>query len=365
MLWTGLVLCAAAVLETPPFYLRRVRFEPKQWTLPVSFKLAERLDEARAREAAGRVRQQLVEQGYVEAKVEARLVAVDVHQADLVLRVEPGPLYRRKTVRFTGDLGMEAGELRRAMRGSRPGDLEADLARLRTLYLSRGYAEARVRAAVEGREQVEVAVEAGPRGEARPNLCGCLRAARRLTWDTESEYVVGRIEFRGHHRIGDSTLRREFLLAEGDPFDRERLRRSVERLDASVREDFDIWTRQVRLTVTVREGGRGRWSVSGPLSPWGRPSASIEYAVGAKVYVGLGWSLGPRVFVMREGGFYWSPQGGWAESLAVFGFAQARRALGSGRVRAEEMMAPMEGRPDPILCETRPSRWRWLLIPLQ
>jgi hypothetical protein len=124
-------------------------------------------------------------------------------------------------------------------------------------------------------------------------------------------------------------------------------------------------TRQVRLTVTVREGGRGRWSVSGPLNPWGRPSAWIQYEVGAQVYVGLGWSLGPRVFVVRAGGFYWSPQGGWTESLAVFSFAQARRALRPARVRAPEMMVPIEGRQDPILCETRPSRWRWLLIPLQ
>jgi outer membrane protein assembly factor BamA len=181
MLWTGLVLCAAAVLETPPFYLRRARFEPKQWMLPVSFRLAERLDEARVREAAGRVRQQLVDQGYVDAKVDARLVAVDVHQADLVLRVESGPLYRRGNVRFTGDLGMEPGELRRAMRGSRPGDLEADLARLRTLYLSRGYAGARVRAAevrlAGGKEDVEVAVDAGPRGR-RGRTCAGVCAPR-------------------------------------------------------------------------------------------------------------------------------------------------------------------------------------------
>jgi hypothetical protein len=330
-------------------YLRRVRFQPDQWKRPVAVEPGERVDEYRARALARRVQQQLVDRGYWEARVDAELKPVDVHQADLVLRVEPGS---QKPVRFSGDLGLDERKLRKVLRWD---GLETDLARLRRLYLSRGYSQAWVRAS-RAEKEVEIQVQAGPRGEPRPHVCGGLRAARRLAWDPESEWTVGRIEFRGHHRFGDAVWRRAFLLEEGAPFDRRLLGRSLRRLEplghAEVREHWDLRAREVRLVVTVLERKRGKWAVDGPLSPWGRPSARVQFEIGPRLYAGVGWSGGPRLFV-QSGEFYWSPQGGWMETVGIFAQARLWRALGLGRRRAEECIVPVDGRQDPVLCEVR------------
>lgn len=299
------------VVEKPRLFLRRVVFEPETEKRELSLEPDSRIDNVRARRAAAALRQQLVAQGHADAEVSAKLVPAGFQQADLVLRVDPGPQYQVRTVQFTGEPGVEPDELRSRLHATRsrrllpgiPGlwkgwtlhpafteaGIEADLARLRWFYLSRGHLGARVGLAGADFEGEDVAltieVEAGPRyrvGEIKVDnaeavepvegfpdgafpvqaLCRCLLEQQRvaekdgrvdfsarlmvepgeeapdsdrvdLTARIQSgpAYLVERIEFRGHHAFSDATLRRALTLKEGELFDAEELRRSLARLN--------------------------------------------------------------------------------------------------------------------------------------
>jgi hypothetical protein len=105
---------------------------------------------------------------------------------------------------------------------------------------------------------------------------------------TGSAYVVGRIDFSGHHRINASTLRRAMALQERSLFDVGKLRGSLATLnryglfeplmlqDVEVLRNPDTLTAD--LTITVRERPGRRWSLSGPLGPtaFGLLQASIS-----------------------------------------------------------------------------------------
>ncbi|HYM09128.1 MAG TPA: POTRA domain-containing protein, partial [Bryobacterales bacterium] len=159
--------------------------------------------------------------------------------------------------------------------------VDADRARLESFYAARGYFDARVAAGslqfAGPNASITFAIEAGSRSHARTveaagrriapggdlaprEICRCLLDARQQAersghadfrarldiaaapagpqgWVTGTArtdpgpvYTVGRIEFRGNHSFSDATLRRAMLLEEGDPFDRDRLRRSLARL---------------------------------------------------------------------------------------------------------------------------------------
>ncbi|MFQ5777386.1 MAG: POTRA domain-containing protein [Terriglobia bacterium] len=216
------------VAEKPRLYLRRVEFEPADEQRPLGVKSGRPVDALFSHQVAAALRRQLLEEGYAEADVAAELIPVGFQEADLLLRVEPGRRYRVEQVRFSGNPGMEPKELKRALRATRgrrllpgfPGlwkgwvlrppfselRVEADLGRLHSLYLSRGYFQAQV-----GLSEVEIAgdkatltigVESGrgyhvretwvrgaePAEELEPRvggevpageLCHCLREARR------------------------------------------------------------------------------------------------------------------------------------------------------------------------------------------
>ena len=154
------------LVEKPRLYLRRVVFEPESRKRPLGLKQDAPVDAAWAQQVAAALRRQLIEEGYAEAAVESELIPVGFQQADLLLRVEPSRRTRVREVRFTGSPGLPPEELRRALRSTRarrllpgvPGlwrgwrlfppfsdaRLRADLERLRSLYLSRGYFDARV-----------------------------------------------------------------------------------------------------------------------------------------------------------------------------------------------------------------------------
>ena len=88
---------------------------------------------------------------------------------------------------------------------------------------------------------------------------------------------VGRINFAGHTRISDSTLRRTMTVYERDMLDIGELRRSLARInDIGVFEpltlaDIGVVRRDdgvtADLTITLRERKRRWWSVSGPVVP--------------------------------------------------------------------------------------------------
>ena len=90
-------------------------------------------------------------------------------------------------------------------------------------------------------------------------------------------YAVGRINFTGHRRLDDTTLRRAMTIYERDRMDVRQLRRSLSRIDALgvfeplaladvivVRRDDGV---TADLTIQLRERKRRWWSVSGPMLP--------------------------------------------------------------------------------------------------
>jgi len=244
---------------------------------------------------------------------------------------------RVREVRFAGDPAFEPGTLKKVVQGR---DVDADLARLRSFYVSHGYFDARVgvgSVTVDGDDAIlTLEVQSGPKYRVRhididgitderattatdssgafpaDTLCTCLFDARRIAeWQgrldfaveleishsdgpalsdaggewvdvtahvrTGSAYSVGRINFSGHRRVNESTLRRAMTLQERSPFDVGKLRASLERLDRSgllepltpgnveIRRNPDTLTADLTLAV-VEQRGR-RWSLSGPLGP--------------------------------------------------------------------------------------------------
>ncbi len=296
------------VVEKPRLYLRRIQFEPKNEKRPIALEPGTPVDKALAHQLAGALRQRFIEDGYAEAAVSAELVPAGVKQVDLLFRVARGPRTIVGDVRFTGTLALSEKELRRALQATRTrrllalwpvrppwneAALPSDLDRLRSLYLARGYFDARVTLAgvafAQHAATLTIAVDSGPRYRVEqlalsPDgrmslragrdwsfparaLCDCLldaqRAAERagqldfaarleiqtpsrlpqaaaqtghwasLTVRTETgpAFSLGRIEFTGHHAFGDLTLRRALTLAEGERLDASRLRQSLARLN--------------------------------------------------------------------------------------------------------------------------------------
>jgi outer membrane protein assembly factor BamA len=99
-------------------------------------------------------------------------------------------------------------------------------------------------------------------------------------------YVVRRIEFKGHHRFGDTFYRRRVRIAEGEPFDATRLEQGLARLADSgfirpvgpegIQLTWDHEKRTVDVHISIEEIGRQRISFSGGGSGWGS-TAGIAY----------------------------------------------------------------------------------------
>ena len=136
--------------------------------------------------------------------------------------------------------------------------------------------DARRRAESDGR--LDFAVEIESAGTAGSNEL----VAR--VW-SGSTYAVRRIQFTGHSKIDDSTLRRALLFYERDVLDIERLRRSLARINAfGVFEPLTLADVSfaivedgvtVDLTMPLRERKPRWWSLSAPLFPAVRLQASV------------------------------------------------------------------------------------------
>jgi outer membrane protein assembly factor BamA len=506
-----------ALVEKRRFYLRKVEFKPASERRLVNLAKGAPLDPMVAARVAGALRRRLVEEGYADAKVEAAIVPAGFQKADLQIRVERGRLYRVEAVRFSGALGLGPRELERAVDDIRPHRLlpslgpiwsgwrllapfsekaaEADAQRLRSLYLSRGFFDARVEVAridiAERKATVLFHVDAGQRYRVRQleipgeqgrklvdaasspqlaqKLCGCLLKARtesekrgelalaaRLevrqsaepragaaqegiadTPLTENEpevsltvriekgpgFRVGRLEFLGHHKVSDSTLRKALVLREGDLFDQGRLRRSLARLNrlglieplapSDVRVETEADQRIVNLAIPVKDAPRGYWSLAGPL---GSLSAfgSLGYTIGSRLpAVGggplelstyyatfslLAWSSPltgllplafktqwtPLVTLQRpylpgqrwQSGFTVAPQLGWRVTAAGYGLAHlsegVRAALGGDSLPADPLAVPLVWRSRTrdesagmvaagfLICDEPKPSWAWL-----
>jgi outer membrane protein insertion porin family len=205
-------------------------------------------------------------------------------------------------------------------------------------------------------------------------------------------YRVGRIEFRGHHSFGDSTLRRALVLEEGEWFDRSRLRKSLARLsrmaflepltEENVKLLLDTDGGVAHVVITVREKPRGLWTFSGPLTALTLSdplqfaiqsrlpaigSGALElstYAFGLKLLsypslVERGLNLFPKAQLKPEvslerpllpgqqllSGISLSPQAGWQGMVSHYGVTQARhlaqKALAGDGVTEGDLRVPL------------------------
>jgi hypothetical protein len=298
------------LVPRPNLFLREIRMEPHTFGLNLKVPVHSPIDPARAREIAAGAESQLGAHGYFNARVTETLLPAGKGLADLRLRIDPGDQLRIKELRFDGD--PTARRDVRALRSRRilpwwrllpPYSTEAidsDIAHLRSNYLAKGFLDADVRPGeveIHGKDvRLTIVARPGPQSPMPPRLCSTLLAERReaqqhgvldftarydaehgLSTEWGKPYRVGRIDFLGSHHYGDATLRRNFLLDEGDLFDELRLRRSVARLnrtglfdnidEKSVIVQPDEKTGYANITVRIAERKRSAWNISGPVGP--------------------------------------------------------------------------------------------------
>ena len=312
------------VREARQMQLREIHIEPNNFGLHPKIAAGTPINVLRAHEIAMEAQKHLNAEGYLHARVDATFVPVAPGKVDLRLTVHAGQPVDLKSVEFQGDPGLRVRELRSALRAARirrvfptiPGiwagwplfpayyepALDADLARLRSLYLSRGYRDANVRLGnveIIGKSaKLDILVQSGPRyaNSGTANLCSCLIAARRdaerrgildfsATLDAAltahvaegPPYHVGRIEFTGNHLFSDSAVRRNMLLDEGAPLDRMLIRKSIARInhtgwfdpigESAIAIQTDPAMRLADVTLRLTERQHRAWSISGPVGP--------------------------------------------------------------------------------------------------
>ena len=312
------------VTEAPELRLRKLVVEPSTYGLHLSLREGSPLNRLGAQAAALEAKRLLNTQGYPNANVGYELTPAEDGKADLRLTVKPGERLRVKDIQFLGDLRMPPEALRPSLRALHtrrilawrllpsysPEAVESDLARIRSLYLSKGYFDASVRVeetAVDHKDaRISLRIESGPlyrlAQDALPT-CSCLFAARRaaeregildfsasvhvqptangadvnLNIQRGRPYRVGRITFLGNHDFNDAALRRNLVLDEGQLFDEMLLRKSLARLNRTglfetINEDnavvhSDAVTGIADIAIQLTEHKRGAWRLSGPAGP--------------------------------------------------------------------------------------------------
>ena len=348
--------------------LREVRLLPNTFGIEAKAPPEQALDAMGAHQIALEAQKQLQSRGYASATVTEEIVPVGHGRADLRLNVHAGESLRVREVRIDGDPAARA-ELK-ALKPIRilpgiPGlwdgwrllpvydreAVDADASRVLSAYLRKGYLDAEVQPLepeIEGR-RVRAALRAIP-GEKYPvpeNLCEVLLQDRReaqrqgiadftarwhyrhgMSIELGRPYRVGRIEFVGNRRYSDGSLRRNFLLDEGDLFDERQLRRSLARLNRSRRFDpidesnvmvqQDAKTGVANITVRVRERKGGAWNISGPVGPLSL-SGPLQASIGSRL---PGWGKG-----LLELSTYTASVSLFAFSAPVLPFLKAAPAL--------------------------------------
>jgi hypothetical protein len=284
-------------LATPPYRIREVRFVgdpgfetdvledvleelkvrrtiPGIWTRHPAY-------DARTLEAAlARLRSFYVSKGYFEARVAIADVAFHKHDATLTLHVQSGPKARVRQAEIEG-VSDDRGKTIASSDGEFPvGDF------CKCLLDAKRDAEA------QGRLDFAAELEISPVTGESPPVSGATWVDVTARVRTGSPYTVGRINFSGHHRISDSTLRGAMVLQEGALFDLAKLRRSLVRLnraglmEAIAPDDVEIERHSRDLTadvtISLRERRRGRWSLSGPVFATGF-TGPLEAAISSRL----------------------------------------------------------------------------------
>ena len=422
---------------SPLIRLHEVRVAPTSYSLRIQAPEGTPLNRMRAEQLAAQAREQLEAHGYLNPRVDWSVAPLANGLADLKLTVRAEDPVRVSGVRFSGDTALEEKDLRRELRALHARRIlfwklapsysdravNADLARITSLYLSKGYFDVTARAEepefYRDRASVSIAIDAGRRTEIRnPISCGDLLARRReaqtqgiLDFSVRGEiagdelrtsiergpaYRVRRINFSGSGHFRDAAIRRTFVLDEAAPLDEFKLRKSIARLNrlnyfqpvdvkdvaiATLGETADV---NVRLT----ERKAGRWSLSGPV---GTPSfaGSLQAALTERVpwmpsFVASATvvALHPPLYglipvknfipvaaVERPfngglwSGFIVAPQLGWPVTAITYGATQLRErltpVLQGSRGLVTELPVTIETRTGEKVLYCEPGNPRW------
>ena len=301
------------LVESPRLMLQNLRTVPEDFRFRADIPAGTPIDSMRAQTIASEFRRQLEQQGYADPIVTPEIAPADIGKADLVLHVRTGDRVRVSAVELIGDTALERKDVLGALQSLKhkpvlpgipglwkgwsrapeynPIGVASDMARVRSLYLSRGYFDALVRIdhtdISGGKATVNLLLQPGPAYQVRQwhvsgagidarlgtvngsfraaELCECLFDLRRdaekagildfnvrlairpVEMETSSgrevdlfatvtrgnPYRIRRIEFQGNRRFSDSTIRANMLLDEADLLDSSLLRKSVDRLNRS------------------------------------------------------------------------------------------------------------------------------------
>jgi hypothetical protein len=427
------------VHSKPYLMLHEIWLHPNTFGIEVKAPDGTFLDPQRAHDIAREAARQLEQHGYTNPQIREEITPRGDGTADLHLHVTPGDNLKVKGVFFEGDdrFRNQVRALKpvtllphvaffpgwRLLAGYNQGAADADIARIQSAYLKNGFLDAVVRPGEvkvqDGAAWVGIVANPGPQSQLPPDFCKGLLADRREAqkqgildftahYDTEAglhvdrgrSYRVGRIEFQGNHHFSDTTIRRNFVIDEGDIFDELLLRRSIARINrAGMFEPIDEKhvivhpdpaTGYADITVRIRERKRGRWNLSGPVGPlslagplqasissrlpgWSSYAFSISiFAFGKSVLPILNappaflpvLSLG-RAFMPGEGwksGFAIAPQLGWQQNVMGYGVSQLQGRLMprlSGERNAQPALAVTVTRPEgeaTMYCEVPKPR---------
>jgi outer membrane protein insertion porin family len=350
------------VVEEKQFRLHEIHIEPSIFGLKPSLQPGAAISPLLAHRIAVQARKELVGRGYTDASVDADLVPYSGDEVDvrLTIHATDRPV-RVKEVRFVGQPGLSEKELRGALQSLRirrilpkvPGvtqgfrmfprysesAVDSDLARLHSLYVSKGYFDAEVRrdnSHIDNKgASLDLFVDSGPRYNVQQwtvagngistvtadptdgvfnarDVCACLFDARRaaeregildfnarmriqpiaseegraatvaVDVDRGPAYHVGRIYITGNHSFSDAFVRKNFVLNESDLLNERLLRKSIQRLNGTMM--FDPLTMN---DVAIRTNAKTGWAdVSVRLKEKKRGSWNLSGPVGPASFAG-------------------------------------------------------------------------------
>jgi len=270
--FAGQPVFAPDVLRTVLRSLRSRPLIPEIWTARPQYSAAAVDDDL------ARLRSFYLANGYVDAQVAVADVTTEGRDTTVTLDARAGPKYGIRKITIAG---VHNDDERIAVDAKGAASVDALCTRLLDL---RHVAES------DGRIDFAAALEVTDAAPPAPPDAGGHWVDLTAWVRMGSAHAAGRIEFSGHHRISDATLRRAIGLRERSVLDLQKLRGSLARLnrsgliepltpqDIAIRSGPD--TAMVDLTVSVRERRGGRWSLSGPL---GLGAGSLQATVSSRL----------------------------------------------------------------------------------
>jgi outer membrane protein insertion porin family len=223
-----------------------------------------------------------LKRGYIDVRVVGAMVEFDPGARGFVIRftIEEGEQFRVGTVDVNSTIrALDPGLVRSRLRVS-PGDV------FNTEAVEKTVEDMTIEAARQGFAFVSVR----PRADRDP-------AARRVnvafTIEDGARVYIEQINIRGNVRTRDHVIRREFDLAEGDPYNRALIARAERRLkNLSYFKEVKVTTEpgsapdRVVINVTVEEQSTGEFSIAGGYST--ADGFMGEVSIGERNLLGLG-----------------------------------------------------------------------------